>query len=162
LTSHFLQHFLEFPLPPRSFTLLLQREVAERIAAQPGDMSMLALSVQVYGEPTVVATVPKTAFWPVPAVDSAILRIDRHEKPRWPDAVRDQCFRLAKVGFSHRRKTLANSLRGGLRLPADQITTALTSCKLSPTVRAQELTLEDWVGLAEALPLSVMPQGSGS
>lgn len=162
LTSHFLQHFLEFSLPPQSLTLLLQREVAERIAAQPGDMSLLALSVQVYGEPTVVATVPKTAFWPVPSVDSAILRLDRHEKPRWPDAVRDQCFRLAKFGFAHRRKTLVNSLRGGLRLPADKIVAALQHCKLQATVRAQELTLEDWLALAETLTLSVMPQGPGS
>jgi len=161
LTSHFLQHFLEFPLPPQSFTLLLQREVAERIAAQPGEMSLLALSVQVYGEPTVIATVPKTAFWPVPKVDSAILRVDRHTKPRWPDSVRDQCFRLAKIGFSHRRKTLINSLRGGLRIPAEQIIAAIKKCNLAPTVRAQELSLEDWVALAEILPLSVMPQGPG-
>lgn len=162
LTSHFLQHFLEFPLPPRSFTLLLQREVAERIAAEPGDMSLLALSVQVYGAPTVVATVPRTAFWPAPKVDSAILRIDRHEKPRWPDRVRDQCFRLAKAGFAHRRKTLVNSLRGGLRLPVEQITDAMQHGKLAPTVRAQELRLEDWAALAEVLRLSVMPQGPGS
>ncbi|MDP2789861.1 MAG: 16S rRNA (adenine(1518)-N(6)/adenine(1519)-N(6))-dimethyltransferase RsmA [bacterium] len=160
LTSHFLQHFLEFSIPPRSFTLLLQREVAERIAAKPGDMSLLALSVQVYGEPTVVATVPKTAFWPVPTVDSAILRIDRHEKPRWPDEVRDQCFRLAKVGFAHRRKTLVNSLRGGLRLPADQIVAAIEHCKLQRTVRAQELRLEDWSALAETLPPLSRPSGT--
>lgn len=153
LTSHFLQHFLEFPLPPRSFTLLLQREVAERIAAPPGDMSLLALSVQVYGEPTVVVTVPRSAFWPVPTVDSAILRIGRTGKPRWPDAVRSQCFRLAKVGFAHRRKTLVNSLRGGLRLPTDQITAAIMHCNLAPTVRAQELRLEDWAVLAETLKL---------
>jgi 16S rRNA (adenine1518-N6/adenine1519-N6)-dimethyltransferase len=151
LTSHFLQHFLEFPLAPRSFTLLLQREVAERIAAEPGDMSLLALSVQVYGEPTVVATVPKTAFWPVPAVDSAILRIDRRKEPLWSDAVRAQCFRLAKVGFAHRRKTLVNSLRGGLRMTAERIASAIAACNLAPTVRAQELRLEDWAALAKSL-----------
>jgi 16S rRNA (adenine1518-N6/adenine1519-N6)-dimethyltransferase len=151
LTSHFLQHFLEFPLPPRSFTLLLQREVAERIAAEPGAMSVLALSVQVYGEPTVVATVPKTAFWPVPAVDSAILRIDRYATPRWPDTVRDTCFKLAKVGFAHRRKTLINALRGGLRLPADKIAAVIAACALVPTVRAQELTLAQWLELARTL-----------
>ena len=151
LTSHFLQHFLEFPLPPRTFTLLLQREVAERIAAEPGDMSLLALSVQVYGEPTIVATVPKTAFWPVPTVDSAILRIDRRETSLWPDAVRAQCFRLAKLGFAHRRKTLVNSLRAGLRLPAAHIAKAMQQCELAATVRAQELDLADWAKLAKAL-----------
>lgn len=151
LTSHFLQHFLEFPLPPSSFTLLLQCEVAERIAAEPGGMSLLALSVQVYGEPTVVATVPRTAFWPEPAVDSAILHIDRREKALWPEAVREKCFRLAKIGFSHRRKTLVNSLRGGLRLPVEKIVTAIQKCDFAPTVRAQELTLEQWVMLAEGL-----------
>jgi 16S rRNA (adenine1518-N6/adenine1519-N6)-dimethyltransferase len=154
LTSHFLQHFLEYPLPPQSFTLLLQREVAERIAAEPGDMSLLALSVQVYGEPTIVATVPKTAFWPVPTVDSAILRIDRREKPRWSNAVRDQCFRLAKLGFAHRRKTLVNSLRGGLRLTPAAIASAIAGCKLASTVRAQELRLEDWAALVKALELA--------
>jgi 16S rRNA (adenine1518-N6/adenine1519-N6)-dimethyltransferase len=151
LTSHFLQHYLEFPLPPRSFTLLLQREVAERIAAEPGAMSLLALSVQVYGEPTVVATVPKTAFWPVPTVDSAILRIDRRVEPLWPEAIRTQCFQFAKLGFMHRRKTLVNALRGGLRMPAERIAKAIAACNLAPTVRAQELRLEDWATLAKAL-----------
>lgn len=153
LTSHFLQHFLEFPLPPASLTLLLQREVAERIAAEPGDLSLLALSVQVYGDPTIVATVPRTAFWPTPKVDSAILRIDRRQEPRWPEAARVQCFRLAKVGFSQRRKTLVNALRGGLGLPAAQVALAIAQCNLPPAVRAQELRLEDWDMLRGALKL---------
>lgn len=151
ISSRFLQHFLASDCPPDTTTLLLQREVAERVCAQPGDLSLLALSVQVYAEPAVVATVPRTAFWPEPAVESAILHISRRPRPVWDPAEQAACFRYARLGFQHRRKTLANALAGGLRENPKKIQEILEVLGLHPNIRAQEVACEMWPKLVRAL-----------
>lgn len=151
LTSHFLQRFLDTEDGPSSLTVLVQREVAERVAAAPGDMSLLALSVQLFGAPQVCAIVPADAFWPAPKVESAILHVARHASPLFDAHMREQMFRLAKIGFANRRKTLANALSSGLRLPRTEMLEKLTAIGLKPTVRAQELTLEHWAALVGRL-----------
>ncbi|MEK7631249.1 MAG: 16S rRNA (adenine(1518)-N(6)/adenine(1519)-N(6))-dimethyltransferase RsmA [Patescibacteria group bacterium] len=148
LTSHFLQRFLDTPDAPRSLTVLVQREVAERVAAEPGDMSLLALSVQMFGTPMVCAVVPAEAFWPAPKVESAILHVERHPKPLFDAETRSAIFHLAKMGFAGRRKTLGNALSAGLRKSRPEIVENIVALGLKPTVRAQELTLEQWRGLA--------------
>lgn len=150
LTSHFLQRFLDTPDAPKSLTVLVQREVAERVAAAPGDLSLLALSVQLFGDAQVCAVVPAEAFWPAPKVESAILHVQRHPRPLFDADVRKGIFRLAKMGFASRRKTLANALSAGLRLPRPEISEKLKGFGLLPTIRAQELTLEQWAKLVGA------------
>ncbi len=154
ITSAVLRHFLEDPPRPRLMVATVQREVAERIVAEPGDMSVLAVSVQFYGRPQIVARIPAGAFYPAPQVDSAVLRIDVSEQPlaRLPGGVSEQdYFRVVKAGFSQRRKTLRNSLSGGLALPPKEAEKALKEAGVDPRRRAQTLSLEEWAAAAEKL-----------
>ena len=154
ITSAVLRHFLEEPPRPRLVVVTVQREVAERIVARPGDMSLLAVSVQFYGQPRIVARIPAGAFYPPPQVDSAVVRIDVGEQPAvtLPEGVSERdYFRVVKAGFGQRRKTLRNSLSGGLALPPDQVEEALHRAGIDPRRRAQTLSLEEWAGVAGAL-----------
>ena len=114
ITSALIRHLLESRRPPTRLVLTIQKEVAQRICAAPGDLSLLALSVQVYGQPYIAAHIPAGAFYPPPKVDSAILRVDLYPTPRIPQPLLDSFFRLSKAGFSQKRKTLRNALAGGL------------------------------------------------
>lgn len=143
LTSQLFRLFLENPNPPELLSVLIQREVANRIVAAPGQMSVLAFSVQYYGEPQVVRAVERHKFWPPPQVDSAILKVKVRPKPAF-NADRDRLFRLVKAGFGERRKMLKNSLAGGLNIGIELSSDLVKSAKLSETARAQELSLEDW------------------
>jgi len=125
----------------------VQREVAERIVAGPGAMSLLAVSVQFYGQPCIVARIKAGAFYPRPEVDSALVRIDVGEQPTVAlpagvDAV--AFFRVARAGFSQKRKTLRNSLSGGLRLSPAQVEEALAQAGIDSRRRAETLSLEEW------------------
>ncbi len=143
LTSKILRLLIESPNPPSVMSVLVQKEVAERITARPGDLSLLALSVQYYGRPELVQVIERHKFWPAPEVDSAILHITMTGKPAFP-ADPTKFFRLAKAGFGERRKQLKNALAGGLNLTADFAAQLLVSAKLPPTARAQELDLKAW------------------
>ncbi|MFA6587970.1 MAG: 16S rRNA (adenine(1518)-N(6)/adenine(1519)-N(6))-dimethyltransferase RsmA [Patescibacteria group bacterium] len=151
LTSHFLKKFLSSDFPPNSFSLLLQKEVALRICAKPGDMSLLSISVQMFGQPEIGVFVPKQAFWPQPKVDSAILNIKRRIKPLGNEFTRFQVFKFAKIAFSAKRKTLVNALSGGLHETPNKIRAYLNTLGLSPMIRAQELNLDQWFSLARLL-----------
>ncbi|HEX5635863.1 MAG TPA: 16S rRNA (adenine(1518)-N(6)/adenine(1519)-N(6))-dimethyltransferase RsmA, partial [Gammaproteobacteria bacterium] len=105
ITSAVIRHLLESTVKPASMVLTMQKEVAERICAEPGEMSLLALSVQVYGEPKPVARIPAGAFYPPPNVDSVVLKMDLYPEPRIPNGQLAAFFRLAKAGFSQKRKT---------------------------------------------------------
>src|SRR5512133_3581324 len=120
ITPAIFRHLLETSPRPRRIVLTIQKEVAERICAKPGDMSLLALSVQVYGQPKIAAIIPAEAFFPVPKVDSAIIRVDMLPEPRIPAPLLDIFFHMAKAGFSQKRKTLRNSLSAGLRLSTSE------------------------------------------
>lgn len=143
LTSKIFRLLLENRNPPGIMSLLIQKEVAERIVAKPGKLNILALSVQYYAEPEIVAVVQRHKFWPAPAVDSAILRVVRRPQPAF-EADPAELFRLIKAGFGEKRKQLKNSLAGGLNLSTELSVTILGEAALSPTARAQELSLAEW------------------
>ena len=144
ITSALLRHLLETTPRPRRVVLTVQKEVAERICASAPDLSLLALSVQVYGVPRVAATIPAGAFYPAPNVDSAVVRIDLSPAPFIPYALLDTFFLLAKAGFSQKRKTLRNSLSAGMRKPPAEIESTLRAAGIDPMRRAETLSLDEW------------------
>lgn len=149
ITSAIIRHLLEDNVKPRRVVLTIQKEVAERICAKPGDLSLLALSVQVYGKPSIAAKIPAGAFHPAPKVDSAILRIDIYDEPLIPNDLSNIFFKLIKAGFSQKRKTLRNSLSSGLHIPATEAETLLASAGINPMRRAETLSIEEWKLLCE-------------
>lgn len=148
LTSAILRKLMEAATKPAVVVLTVQREVAERITAGPGQMSLLALGVQVYGEPEIRGHIQRDAFYPAPDVDSAILRIVMREQPFWDSALDDWAFSLARAGFGQRRKQLKNALAIGLGAPVEQTASWLREVGIDPARRAQTLTLEEWALLA--------------
>jgi len=144
ITSAILRHLLESGSHPRRLVLTVQEEVAGRICAGPGKMSLLALSVQVYGTPQITAYIPAEAFFPVPKVDSAVLRVEILPVPRISAPLLDTFFTLIKAGFSQKRKTLRNSLAGGLRIASSEAEKRLTAVGIDPMRRAETLSLEEW------------------
>lgn len=144
ITSMLIRHLLESRFPPRRLVLTLQKEVAQRICANPGDMSLLALSVQVYGHPEIMAHISSAAFYPPPRVDSSVLRIDRYPAPLIPPPELEAFFQLIKAGFSQKRKTLRNSLAAGLHLNASSTETMLKQAQIDPMRRAETLSLAEW------------------
>ncbi|MDB5178677.1 MAG: ksgA [Patescibacteria group bacterium] len=142
LTSKIFRLLIENPNPPSVMSLLIQKEVAERIVAPPGKLSILALSVQYYGHPEIVRIVERHKFWPSPAVDSAVLRVVL-TGPAFP-ADPDRLFRLIKAGFGEKRKQLKNALAGGLNLSSELAVELIAKAKIGPTARAQELDLKAW------------------
>ncbi|HNP70939.1 MAG TPA: 16S rRNA (adenine(1518)-N(6)/adenine(1519)-N(6))-dimethyltransferase RsmA [Kouleothrix sp.] len=160
ITSAALRHFLEAAPPPALMVVLVQWEVAERIAAAPGDMSVLAHSVQLYAAPEVIARVPAASFFPAPAVDSAILRLRIRPQPA-ADVPPAALMRLIKAGFLQARKKLANALPTGLAaigtpLDKPRALAALAAAGIDPDRRAETLSLAEWARLYSQL------EGAGS
>jgi len=149
ITSLLIRRLLESSNPPSRIILTIQKEVAQRIVAPPGELSLLALSVQVYGEPNIKGHIPAQAFYPQPKVDSSILRIDLYESPVVPQALLSTFFQLAKVGFNQRRKQLRNSIAGGLGVTKDVASEWLLAAEIDPRQRPQELGVDAWAKLAE-------------
>lgn len=150
ITSPVIKFFLENKIQPQVIVLLVQKEVAERICAQAGKLSILALSVQIYGKPEIVEYVDKSSFYPKPKVDSAILKISAIKK-EFSDDYYQSFFRIIKIGFSAKRKKLANNLSAGLCLSKDKISKILQKANIPPNARAQELELKDWKKLLELM-----------
>ena len=148
ITSAIIRHLLESPSKPRRIVLTVQKEVAQRICEKPGDMSLLALSVQVYGQPRIVAHVPAGAFFPAPNVDSSVLSIEIYPTPLIPTSLLDTFFQLIKAGFSQKRKTLRNSLSSGLSISPTQAAELLTQAGIDPQRRAETLSIDEWSKLA--------------
>ena len=151
ITSHLLRHLLENPPKPQLLVVTVQREVAERLVAAPGKMSILSVSVQFYGRPRIVARAPARAFYPSPKVASAVVRIDVYAEPLAEVDDVEAFFSLVRAGFAQRRKYLKNSLPQGLGLSADQVTSALRRARIEETLRPQVLSVEDWVRLYREL-----------
>lgn len=149
ITSAVIRHLLESDSKPRRLVLTIQKEVAQRICAKPGDMSLLALSVQVYGAPRIAAHIPAEAFFPAPQVDSAVLVVDIFSSPRLKEELIDSFFKLVKAGFSQKRKTLRNSLSAALRISPANAAELLTRVGINPQRRAETLSIEEWERLAE-------------
>lgn len=144
ITSIVIRHLLEAESKPTRLVLTMQQEVVERIIAQDGEMSLLALSVQVYGKPQSILKIPAGAFYPSPRVDSAVLRIDLYPRPVIPNELLERFFLLAKAGFSQKRKMLRNSLAGGMKWQPARAEELLNKAGINPHRRAETLTLEEW------------------
>lgn len=157
ITQPVLRHFLEAARPPELSVVLVQWEVAQRIAAGPGDLSMLAHAVQFYAEPEVVARVPPGSFMPAPAVDSAVLRMRRRAAPPVQVDSVDGLFRVIKAAFLQTRKQLGNGLPNGLAAlgtptPRETVAAALQAAGIDAQRRAETVTLAEWAAIYRALP----------
>jgi 16S rRNA (adenine1518-N6/adenine1519-N6)-dimethyltransferase len=150
ITSAVIRHLLEPELKPRRIVLTVQIEVAKRICAGPGELSLLALSVQIYGQPIIATTIPAGAFYPPPKVDSAVIVIDTFSQPRIPAPLLTAFFQLIKAGFSQKRKTLRNALAGGLAWSPSRVSALLEISRIDPQRRAETITIQEWERLALA------------
>lgn len=150
ITSAILRHLLESDHPPRRLVLTVQMEVAERLIAQPPDMSLLSVSVQFFGQPRIVTRLNPAVFWPRPDVDSAVVRIDTYDKPPVdvPDA--KTFFRVVRAGFGQKRKQLKNSISSGLRLDSESANALFEAAGIDSRRRAETLSLEEWASLTRA------------
>lgn len=151
ITSAALRHLLEAKPPPSLAVLMVQWEVAQRICAAPGDLSLLAVSVQFYAQPRLVQRVPAGAFSPRPKVDSAILQLRVHPQPA-VDVTPERFFTVVRAGFSQKRKQLHNCLSAGLGLEKSTVQQWLNAAGIDPTRRAETLTLEEWGALCCIAP----------
>jgi len=147
ITSAIIRHLLEAAIKPSRVILTIQKEVAQRILARDGKMSLLSLSVFVFGEPEIAGTIPAGSFFPAPDVDSAVLRIRLYPEPLIPPSQLDQFFKLAHAGFGQKRKTLRNSLSAGLNLPASETEARLLEAGIEPSRRAETLSIAEWARL---------------
>jgi 16S rRNA (adenine1518-N6/adenine1519-N6)-dimethyltransferase len=144
ITSAVLRHLLTAKAKPQWIVVTVQREIAQRMIADPGQMSLLSVSVQFYGRPRIVARIPAGAFYPVPKVNSAVVRIDLYESPPVAIADVDRFFEVVRAGFGHKRKQLRNALTQGLSLPVSTVVEALRHAGIDEKRRAQTLSLEEW------------------
>ena len=151
ITSAILRRVMEAVTRPRRVVLTVQHEVARRLTAGPGAMSLLAVSVQVYGRPQIVARIPAGAFWPRPEVDSAVVAIDPYERPAVPLEDPEAFFAVVRAGFGQRRKQLHNALAHGLGLPDAVVRAAMVAAGIDPHRRAETLALSEWAALCDVL-----------
>jgi 16S rRNA (adenine1518-N6/adenine1519-N6)-dimethyltransferase len=147
ITSAVIRHLLESDPAPEVLVLTVQREVAERMIAQPPDMSLLALGTQFYSTGKIVARIPPGAFYPVPKVESAVVRLDRRAELTASDITADRFFAVARAGFSQPRKQLRNSLASGLGIAPAEVEAWLGRAGVDPKRRAETLSLEEWAEL---------------
>lgn len=151
VTSPILRHFLETTEHrPACLVIMVQREVAERMMPRASDMNLLAVMVQYYGKARIATLVPAQAFYPPPKVDSAVVRLDLHDRPPL-DADREKLFRVVHAGFAQPRKQLHNTLSQQLLLPADTVADVLRGAGVDPTRRPQTISLKEWGAIATAL-----------
>lgn len=151
ITSAILRHLLEASPRPQRLVLTVQREVAERIVAQPDDMSLLAVSVQYYGQPQIIMRLNPAAFWPRPDVESAVVRIDVYDAPPVDVPDTPTFFRVVRAGFSLKRKQLRNALSSGLHIAKPDAAALLAGAAIDARRRAETLTLGEWAALARAV-----------
>ena len=153
ITSPILMHLLESRLPVRSITVMVQKEAAQRLCAQMGtrQCGSVTAAVRYYSEPSLLFHVSRGSFLPAPNVDSSVIRLDIRD--RAPAKVQDErfLFQVVRAAFSQRRKTLPNPLSGALGLKKEQVSAAMQSCGLMPSMRAEELTLLQFIALSNAL-----------
>lgn len=151
ITSALIRHLLEARTRPDLIVLTVQREVAERICAAPGDLSLLAVSVQAYARAELVGRISAGAFYPRPDVDSAVVRLTALPQPVFGELDADRFFRVVKAGFGQKRKQLRNALGSGLGQSAQTADGWLTRAGIDPTRRAETLSLDEWRSLAQAI-----------
>lgn len=160
IAAPILRHFLETSLKPSLMVVMVQKEVGQSIVAAPGDMSILSISVQLYGKPTIVDYVPAQSFYPQPKVDSAIVRIDVYTKPAVDVKDTAAFFETVKAGFSAPRKQIRNSLAQGLQLAPEEVAQLLKLAKISPERRPETLSLEEWAKLQQVTKKNEICRGN--
>jgi 16S rRNA (adenine1518-N6/adenine1519-N6)-dimethyltransferase len=139
-----IRRFLGSSYRPSMMVIMVQREVAQQMVAQPGDMGLVSVAIQLYGRPKIVAHVPPRSFRPQPKVTSTIVRIDPFDSPVVDFDREENFFRVVKAGFSAPRKQLRNSLKNGLNVESDIVDKWLEESGIDPVRRAQTLTLDEW------------------
>lgn len=149
ISNAILRRLLETSRRPFRMVLTVQKEVAERILAPVGQLSVLALSAQYYGQTSLVRRLKASVFWPPPQVESAVIRLDEHPTPRLPHAEEIWLFQVIRAGFSQKRKQLRNSLASGLGLEKDAATKLLEKAEIEPERRAEKIQLSEWIQLAK-------------
>ena len=153
ITSPVIRKFLEAKNPPQLMVLMIQKEVAQRICAQPPKMSILSVSVQFYAKPEIVSFVSKNSFWPSPNVDSAIIKISQI-KTNLPRINTNLFFKVVKAGFSQPRKQLINNLSKKLKINKEKVKSWLLKNDIQSSQRAETLTIKDWQKLTKSLKLN--------
>lgn len=148
ITSAIMRKLMTGQIRPSLVALTVQKEVAERIVQGPGKMSLLAVSVQLFGHPEIVGKIPANAFYPAPKVDSGVLKIKMLTEDNFEPRLVERIFQLAKAGFNQKRKMLRNSLSAGLEIKPADAERLLLEAGLDPTSRPQELSIESWKTLA--------------
>jgi 16S rRNA (adenine1518-N6/adenine1519-N6)-dimethyltransferase len=154
ITGKIVQLFLNQLNKPKSLTLLMQKEVAQNIIAKPGQLNLLAISVQLYGEAKLVGVVPADKFYPKPKVDSAVLHIELYPKPKYQLADEKKFFRILRACFAGKRKQIHNTLTNNLGLEKTVALKHLNNINVDPTARPQQLNIEQWIQLADLIQLS--------
>jgi 16S rRNA (adenine1518-N6/adenine1519-N6)-dimethyltransferase len=149
ITSKIIQRLMTASNRPAIAVLLVQKEVAERLAAKPGDMSILAISAQVYAEVSLGDVVPAEFFTPPPKVDSQVVILYTRSEPVLGNIAEGDFFRVVKAGFSAKRKKLRSSLAGGLEIDKTNVESLLAEARISPDLRAEDLAISDWLRLTE-------------
>jgi 16S rRNA (adenine1518-N6/adenine1519-N6)-dimethyltransferase len=147
ITQPIIRHFCEAKLKPKTMIIMVQKEVGQNIVAKPGDLRILAISVQFYGIPEIMGYVPAGNFFPVPKVDSAILKITLYPEPRYNVTSDKHFFKIVRAGFCATRKQIANSLAQGLALTKPEVLSLLEKAGVAPQKRPETLTLEEWASL---------------
>lgn len=150
ITSALIRRFLELPNPSERLILTIQKEVADRIIAREGKMSLLSLSVQLYGEPKLAGRIPAAHFFPAPKVESAILRVDIHPNVGLSREEIEAVFQTARAGFNQKRKQLRNSISAGLGISTDEAEAMLEEAAISSTRRPETVQVEEWKALGAA------------
>lgn len=151
ITSNILRTLLELENKPESITVMVQKEVAERICAKPGKMSLLAVSVQYYGKPKIIAKVPKGNFWPSPKVDSAILHLSTLALQHFNTFTDKEFFGVVRAGFSNKRKQLWRNLKSSGKWDGERVKNILKEVCGNEKVRAEELSVEQWLEIVKRL-----------
>lgn len=150
LTSKLFQYFLQQKNKPKVLVLMVQKEVGERVVAAAGELSLLGISVQIFSDPSIIAHVSKKSFWPIPKVDSVILKIV--PKNKYSEIKnQEEFFRILKMSFAGKRKQIHNTLTSGLKLPKEKILQFLSDAKINPMARPQDLSIEEWVRIYQTI-----------
>lgn len=147
-----IRRFMEASTPPTRMTVMVQKEVAERMTAEPGDMSLLGIATQLYADARIVMVVPPDVFLPPPKVDSAVVILDAHESLPGTEASRSRMFELATMAFQRKRKTISNGLAQGLNRPKSELDEVLATASIDGMRRPQTLSVNEWLQLADVLP----------
>jgi len=144
ITAKIVKYLLNSSNSPKTIVLLVQKEVAERLAAKPGDLSILAISAQVYAEVSLDVLVPAHYFTPPPKVNSQVVVMHRRNEPLLKPSEERAFFRIVKAGFSSKRKKLRSSLSAGLNLSKDEVDQLLSSVGIDSNRRAEDLSVNEW------------------